>query len=176
MFFDSAHMTYWGQLGAYMSIGLASFGSSFGAAAASLSAAGAWKKCALQNRPAPFQLVIFAGSPISQTIYGMIVMFLINNTAMKIPGAWLFLLVLGLTTGILLGLSAWLMGKYAASACDAFGETGKGFTNYLILLGIIETVAIFVFAFAAVLLASLKGPELVSAAASAAAAVVPAVH
>ena len=56
--------------------------------------------------------------------------------------------------GIAMGLSAWFQGKAGAGACDAFAETGKGFTNYLMALGIIETVAIFVMAFAIVLLVS----------------------
>ena len=38
------------------------------------------------------------------------------------------------------------------AACDAFAENGKGFTNQLMVLGIVETVAIFVMAFAIVLL------------------------
>ena len=41
-----------------------------------------------------------------------------------------------------------------AAAADAFAETGKGFTNQLMVLGIVETVAIFVMAFAIVLLSS----------------------
>ena len=43
----------------------------------------------------------------------------------------------------------------AAAAADAFAETGKGFANQLMALGIVETVAIFVLAFSIVLLSSL---------------------
>ena len=32
-------------------------------------------------------------------------------------------------------------------SCDAFGETGKGFGQYLTVVGLCETVAIFVMAF-----------------------------
>lgn len=40
-----------------------------------------------------------------------------------------------------------MQGKAAAGACDSLAETGKGATNYIIALGIIETVALFVMAF-----------------------------
>ncbi|MDD4013450.1 MAG: V-type ATP synthase subunit K, partial [Candidatus Omnitrophica bacterium] len=32
-------------------------------------------------------------------------------------------------------------------ASDALGETGKGFGNYIMVLGVVETVALFVLAF-----------------------------
>ena len=41
-----------------------------------------------------------------------------------------------------------MQGRCAAAAADAQGETGKGFTNYLAAIGIIETVAIFTMIFA----------------------------
>ena len=46
-----------------------------------------------------------------------------------------------------MGISAWMQGKAAACAADALSETGKGFTNYMIALGIIETVALFIMVF-----------------------------
>ena len=61
-------------------IGFSAIGSAYGAGAAACSAVGAWKKCYMQNKPAPFQLLIFAGAPLSQTIYGMILMFIIMGT------------------------------------------------------------------------------------------------
>ena len=35
-----------------------------------------------------------------------------------------------------------------AAACDAFGETNKGFANDLMVLGVVETVALFALVFA----------------------------
>jgi hypothetical protein len=46
-----------------------------------------------------------------------------------------------------MGISAWYQGKAAAGGCDAFAETGKGFANYLMILGVVETVAIFALVF-----------------------------
>ena len=46
-----------------------------------------------------------------------------------------------------MGASAMMQGKAAAGACDSLAETGKGATNYIIALGIVETVALFVMVF-----------------------------
>jgi V/A-type H+-transporting ATPase subunit K len=46
-----------------------------------------------------------------------------------------------------MGFSAWMQGRAGANAADAFAETGKGFGNYIIILGVIETVALFVMVF-----------------------------
>ena len=43
-----------------------------------------------------------------------------------------------------MGASAWFQGKAGAAGSDALAETGQGFGNYLITLGIVETVALFV--------------------------------
>lgn len=152
------------QAGAFSAISLAAIGSALGTGAAGAAAIGAWKKCYAQNKMAPFQLVVFAGAPLTQTIYGMIVMFIINGMLVDKQGnaianmiqCWPLYLFIGIFGGAAMGYSAWMQGKAAAGSCDAFAETGKGFTNYLMTLGIIETVAIFVMAFAMVLLASVK--------------------
>lgn len=142
---------------AFASIGFAAIGSAYGAGAAACSAMGAWKKCYAQNKPAPFQLLIFAGAPLSQTIYGMIIMFIIMGGAVNAkPGAWFVYMMVGILSGIAMGVSALWQGLSAAAAADAFAETNKGFTNQLMALGIVETVAIFVMAFAIVLLQSIS--------------------
>jgi len=140
------------KVGAFAAIGLAAVGSALGCGAAGAAAVGAWKKCYAQNKPAPIQLAVFAGAPLSQTIYGMILMFLINTSNAETAMAWPFFLALGIFAGAAMGYSAWKQGQAAAGACDAFVETGEGFTNYLMALGIIETVAIFVMAFGIVML------------------------
>lgn len=154
------------QAGAFAAIGFAAVGSALGCGAAGAAAVGAWKKCYAQDRPAPFQLAVFAGAPLSQTIYGMILMFVIAGKAgfteegavLATAASWPVLLILGIVAGIAMGASAWMQGRAGAGACDAFAETGQGFTNYLMALGIIETVAIFVMAFGIVLLTSVKIP------------------
>mgnify|MGYP000085427839 FL=1 len=88
-------------------------------------------------------LVVFVGAPLSQTIYGMILMNSIAEAAAKGNFFW----GMGILGGLAMGASAMMQGKAGAAAADALAETGKGFTNYLIVLGIIETVALFVMVF-----------------------------
>jgi len=144
------------NLGAFSAIALASLGSAYGCGVACASAIGAWKKCYAQNKMAPFQLVIFAGSPLSQVIYGMIIMFIIMPKVEACYKMWPLLLGVGLLVGVAQALVSVWQGIVGAAACDSFAESNKGFTNDIMAIGIVETVSIFVMAFAIVLLASVK--------------------
>ncbi len=133
-------LSEWGYAAA---LAFAAIGSALGAGTAGMAAVGAWKKCFAQNKPAPFMLVAFVGAPLTQTIYGMILMGAIQDS-----GANLMVKAgVGILGGIAMGFSAWFQGKAGASASDALAETGKGFGNYIIVLGLIETVALFVMVF-----------------------------
>ncbi len=132
------------SMGAVLSF--AAMGSAIGAGEAGQSAIGAWKKCYAQNKPAPFLLIAFVGAPLTQTIYGLIVMGAIKTAAASGKADQWLLLGAGIG-GIALGLSAWFQGRAGAAACDAFVDSGKGFANYILVLGIIETVALFVMVF-----------------------------
>jgi V/A-type H+/Na+-transporting ATPase subunit K len=140
---ENGLMVQFKDLGAILAMALSACGSGIGAGIAGMSAIGAWKKNFSQNKPASFMLVAFVGAPLTQTVYGMIVMNKIIESANK--GAYLW--GLGLFAGLAIGLSAYWQGKCAAAACDAMGETGKGFGSYIVILGITETVALFVMAF-----------------------------
>ena len=50
-------------------------------------------------------------------------------------------------------------GKGGSVAADAMGETGKGFGQYIIVLGIVETVALFIMAFTLGILGKLGGVQ-----------------
>ena len=133
-----------GIAGAIACLGLSAAGSAFGTGFAAASAVGSWKKCYAANKPAPFILLGLVGAPITQTLYGMILMFIMLG---KTQSAGVPLLVLGIFAGLAIGLSALFQGRAAACACDAQAETGQGLTNYFSALGIVETVAIFVMVF-----------------------------
>jgi len=135
-----------GKIGAMTALSFAAMGSALGTGTAGLAAVGAWKRCYAQNRVAPFILVAFIGAPLSQTIYGMILMRQITAAAVA-GGAYPSLIAAGIVGGIAMGLSAWMQGRAGAGASDALSETGQGFGNYLIALGIVETVALFVMVF-----------------------------
>ncbi len=132
-----------GLFGIGAAIALAAFGSALGAGAAGMAAIGAWKKCYAQNRPAPFTLITFVGAPLTQTIYGYILM---NTLLASTSPDWL-VLGAGIFGGAAMGASAYMQGKAGAAASDALGETGKGFGNYIMVLGLVETVALFVMVF-----------------------------
>ena len=147
---DANTMMAWSKAGGAAALGLAAVGSSIGAGLAGSSAIGAWKKCYAQSKAAPFILITFIGAPLSQTIYGMILMGWMIDAA-KNPelaaNSWATMLVGGICGGLGMGVSAWFQGKAGAAGADALAETGQGFGNYLMTLGVIETVALFVLVF-----------------------------
>jgi V/A-type H+-transporting ATPase subunit K len=129
-----------------ISLALAAVGSALGTGVAAMSAVGAWKKAFTQDMAARFALVAFVGAPLTQTIYGVIVRNSIQSANLA-PESYWFQLILGGLAGLGMGMSAYMQGKTAAKACDAYQETGKGFANYLMVIGIVETVALFVMVF-----------------------------
>ena len=132
-----------GMIGVAFVLGLSAIGSAIGAGIAGQAAIGTWKRNYLQNKPASFLLVAFAGAPLTQTIYGFILM-----SRMLQSSADPFLLFgAGFASGLGMGMSAIAQGQASASSCDAFGETGKGFGLYITVVGLCETVALFVMAF-----------------------------
>ncbi len=148
MAMDSATMISLGKIGAVCAFALAACGSGLGTGAAAIAAAGAWKKCYIQNKAAPFMLVVFIGAPLSQTIYGMIVMGnIITSTTTAAGLNYPVMLAAGILGGLAMGISAWLQGMAGAAASDALADTGQGFGNYIMAIGIVETVALFVFVF-----------------------------
>ncbi len=149
------------QGGAFSAVAFSAMGSGLGTGAAGTAAIAAWKRCYGQNKPASFLLLTFAGAPLSQTIYGFIIMLLINQkigmtTNIELLKVFPLFLMLGIFGGIAMGISGWMQGIAGAAACDAFGETDKGFVNNLMILGIVETVAIFTLGFSIVLLLAVK--------------------
>ncbi|MDR2864666.1 MAG: V-type ATP synthase subunit K [Spirochaetaceae bacterium] len=136
-----------GEIGIGACLGLSAIGSAAGAGAAGMAAIGAWKKCFLQNKPAPFILVAFAGAPLTQTIYGFILMQTLAGAAVAGTLTGFQLLGIGIFAGGAMGASAFAQGNCAASASDAYSQTGQGFGNYMLVIGLCETVALFVMVF-----------------------------
>ncbi|MBU4252238.1 MAG: V-type ATP synthase subunit K [Candidatus Omnitrophica bacterium] len=141
------------DLGLIAACFLSACGSAAGAGVAGMAAIGAWKKNFTQNKNASFLLVALTGAPLTQTIYGYIVM----NKMVELAKGSQHLWGIGAFAGAAIGLSAYYQGKCAACACDALGEIDKGFGNYLAILGIVETVALFVMVFTLIILGKLAG-------------------
>ena len=137
-----------GLLGASLVMGISAIGSGIGVGISGKAAIGAWKKCYMSNKAAPFVLTVFAGAPLTQTIYG----FLLMQQLMASSADPIFILGLSIASSITIAFSAVLQGQVGAAGADALAETGKGFSNYITVVGLCETVALFTLVFSMVAL------------------------
>ena len=133
-----------GEIGVGICFILAAFGSVLGSFIVGSATVGAWKKCLVQNRPAPFVMVAFAGAPLTNAIYGFI---LADQLSVSEKLNNFQLLFLGTFGGIILFLSAYTQARVAAAASDAYAETGQGFGNFMMVIGVCETIALFTMVF-----------------------------
>ena len=131
------------QIGIGGSFGLAALGSALSMGLGGPAVIGSYKKCYVQNKPAPFIMVVFAGTSLTNVIYGFLVMQALAGSTL--PGEALF--ALGIGSGLCIGVVAVTQSMCSAAAADAFAETGKGFGNYMMVIGIAETVSLFAMVF-----------------------------
>ena len=132
------------EIGIAASFGLTAIGSVIGAFIVGASTIGAWKKCFQQNKPASFLLVAFAGQPLSNIIYSYITM---NSLAASQAVSDTKIMFAGIIAGIGIGGAAIVQCYCGACASDAVAETWQGFGNYIMVIGICETVALFLMVF-----------------------------
>ena len=145
-------MEFLGQLGLALPLGMGALGSALGIGAAGRAAAGAWAKEAKAGKALNFSYIILTGMPLSQTIYGFILMLVGLSELVYKPevlaanaGA---LLTIGLAGGLAELFSAWMQGVIGAAGCRALSEgEGKGLVFIIIAMGIVETVGLFGFVF-----------------------------
>ena len=124
--------------------GLSALGSAIGIVISGPAVIGAWKKCYLQKRPAPFILVVFAGTVLSNIIYGFILLMSLSaSTVLRDPQFF----ILGLGAGLCIGTVGITQSVCSAAAAEAFAETGEGFGSYLMVVGIAETISLFAVVF-----------------------------
>ena len=114
-----------GYIGAAFVLGIAAIGSAIGIGAAGNSAIGAWKRCYMNNKPAPFILTVFAGAPLTQTIYGFLLMQNLRNKLLVGSIEPAAALILGIFSGLAMAASAIAQGKAGAAASDALGKQEK---------------------------------------------------
>jgi V/A-type H+-transporting ATPase subunit K len=88
-------------------------------------------------------LVVFASAPITQIIYGYLLMNALNPS----PLGGIKLLSLGIFSGLALGASAFVQSSVSAAGADAYAETEQGFVNYILVYGLIESMALFIMVF-----------------------------
>ena len=134
-----------GFIGAGIVMGISAIGSGIGVVIAGSACIGAWKKCYMANKPAPMTLLAFGGAPLTQTFYGFILgLLFMKPAAIANPQLGLLYLAMGIGAGLAISISAIAQGMAGAHGADATAETGQGFANYMIIVGMCETVAIFV--------------------------------
>jgi V/A-type H+-transporting ATPase subunit K len=129
-----------------MSLAIAAIGSAIGTGIAGMAAIGAWKKMIANGEKAAASLLIFAGAPLSQVIYGMILKNSISAANLD-PDSYVWQLILGLVAGAAMAASAIFQGKAGARACDAVASGANDTSKYIMIIGIVETVALFVMIF-----------------------------
>jgi V/A-type H+-transporting ATPase subunit K len=108
---------------------------------------GAWKKAYAAGKSVPATMMVFLGCPLSQTIYGMLLMFAIAGAVNANPANWAAYMGAGIFGGLGIGACSWFQAIICASAIDTVCETGKGFPNGLIAMGVAETISLFVLVF-----------------------------
>ena len=133
-----------GWIGIGGCFGLSATGASIGMFANGPAVIGAWKKCYLQNKPAPFIIIVFACTCLSNIIYGFILL-----NVLSVPTAMndYMLLTLGLGSGACIGAVAITQAMCAAAAADAYVETGQGYGSYLMVVGIAESISLLAVVF-----------------------------
>ncbi|MCL2609576.1 MAG: V-type ATP synthase subunit K [Treponema sp.] len=139
-----------GMIGAGLVFGLAAMGSGFGIGIVGPATVGAWKKCYLANKPAPMTMLAFTGNPLTQVFYGYLLMNPLRDAVTRVgdnSGLLWLLMFYGLAAGLALFFTALIQGKIAACACEAMAEKNQGFAQYMIVMGIAETVALFAMVF-----------------------------
>ena len=145
-------LIFTGQLALGLVLALAAMGSAIGIGTVGQAAAGAWAREARAGKPLSFTYVILIGLPLSQTIYGAILMLIGLRDRVYAPELLMdnagALLGIGLAGGIAQLFSAWYQGRIGAAACRALSEGGgEGVAFMIIAMGIAETVGLFAFVF-----------------------------
>ena len=75
-------MSNYAFIGMVCALCISALGSGLGAGTAAQASVGGWKKCYAEGKPAPFILVAFSGAPLTQTIYGFLLMNFIRSSAL----------------------------------------------------------------------------------------------
>ena len=94
-----------------------------------------------------------SAAPSSQTIYGLILMFVLMP---KIPGNGMAVLFIGVFCGLAIAVSAVLQGKVAATGILASSKKQEVFGKCFAAVGIVESFAIFTLVAAIVMAGNLQ--------------------
>jgi len=128
--------TAMGYLGCAFAIGIPAIGSAIGVSTAGAASHGAMAK--VEEGHGKF--IGISAAPSSQTIYGLILMFVLMG---KVANSGLAVLGIGIFCGLACAASAIYQGKVAATAILASSKKQEIFGKCFAAAGIVESFAIF---------------------------------
>ncbi|GAB4278069.1 MAG: hypothetical protein Kow0029_21150 [Candidatus Rifleibacteriota bacterium] len=132
-----------GKLSLGLIMGFGGIGSCLGIRAAGISAAAGWAKEGKEGKPLSGKFSGLVGMPVSQTLYCMILYFLMSPFAgVEANGGVLFGIAVGV--GLCELFSAYVQGLIGGAGVRALVDNGgKGFGNIIVAMGIAESVGLF---------------------------------
>jgi V/A-type H+-transporting ATPase subunit K len=154
-------MDFWGMFALALPLLGGAIGSALGISAAGQAAAGAWAREGKEGKQPSFTYIIMVAAPLSQTIYGAMLMLIGLRSPVYAAGVAAMsagaLLSIGLAGGVAEMFSAWIQGRIGAGYIRALLENeGQGLAFMIIGLGIVETVGLFAFVFLLMVMPVLK--------------------
>jgi V/A-type H+-transporting ATPase subunit K len=139
-----------GYMGPAMALSLSAIGSSLGCMVAAQASHGAMENEKV-DASVHGKLIALSAFPSSQTIYGIVLMFLLINKVAKPElvtfGVGFSIFSLGLFGGLSIGTSAYMQGKACATAIKATAKNPSVFGKTAAGPGMIESYAIFTMVF-----------------------------
>lgn len=132
-----------GKLSLGLIVGFGGLGSSLGIGAAGTAATAGWAKEGKEGKPLSGKFSGLVGMPVSQTLYSMILYFLMEPFAAE-PENGGVLLGVAIGVGLCELFSAYVQGKIGGAGIRALVDNGgKGFGNVIVAMGIAESVGLF---------------------------------
>jgi V/A-type H+-transporting ATPase subunit K len=135
-----------GTLSVVLVLGISAMGSGIGMYIGANAAIGAAKKRFKANQNVPMLILSFVGFPLTLTIYGFIIMQQMLSIQIGADNA-ARIFAFAISASVVMSAIAIIEGMVGANASEALCETGKGAAFYIIILGILETVALFTMVF-----------------------------
>ena len=137
----------WGLISASLLMSITALGAGIGVNIVGQAAIGAWKKCFQNNKAAPMVMLAFVGNLLSQVLYAYILMGRLMTAAEENPERAFVYVGFALAAGASLFASEIVQGKLGACAVVAIADARKGFAQYIAVIGVAETVALFTMVF-----------------------------
>lgn len=132
-----------GKLSLGLIMGFGGLGSALGIRAAGTAAAAGWAREGKEGKPLSGKFSGLVGMPVSQTLYCMILYFLMYPYASN-PENGAVLIGIAIGVGMCELMSAWVQGLIGGAGIRALVDNGgKGFGNIIVAMGIAESVGLF---------------------------------